>query len=125
MKRNTVIASTAFLVGLTPFIPLPFLDDLVRTRLLRRSFRLVAASEGLTLQKAGLRWLAADRPGCVFSCLTPALVWPITKLFKTVFYFLTIKECMDWMAEAAIRAEMVRRACVAGSCRTIPSGSGR
>ncbi len=115
MKPNTVIAQTAFLVGLTPLIPFPFLDEMVRTRLLRRSFRLVAASEGVTLQKASLRWLAADWDGCALGCLFAGLWWPVRKLVKTVFYFMTIKECLDWLAEAGVRAEMVRIASAAGA----------
>ena len=123
MKLNKVGAHAVLLVALTPLIPLPFLDEVVRAGLLRRSFRLVADSEGVALPKASLRWLAAEREGCIRGCITVALLWPLKKFFKTMLYFLTIKECLDWMAEASIRTEMVRLSCVDGILPHDPKGA--
>jgi hypothetical protein len=110
MKPNQSLAAKAFAIGLTPIIPLPFLDELVRTWLLRRGIRQVAAEHGVTLADKALKRLASDRGGCLIGCLIGVVWWPIRKLFRTMFYFLTIKECLDTMAEGAVRIEMVRRA---------------
>ncbi len=111
---HAVVAQTAFLVGLTPLIPLPFVDEFVRIRLLKRSFRRVGAALGVDLSPAVLRALSEDRQGMVAGCAVALIWWPIKKLFKTILYFLTIKESLDWICEGALRAEMVHHACLNG-----------
>jgi hypothetical protein len=114
MKPDARLAAEAFLVGLTPLIPLPILDELVRAWLLRRGIREVAADQGVSLPASVVGRLAGEQAGCVMGCIIGVLCWPLRKLFRTVFYFLTIKECMDTMAQGAVRIEMVRRACELG-----------
>lgn len=114
MKPNRSLAAKAFAIGLTPIIPLPIVDELVRTWLLRRGIRQVAAEHGVTLESKALKRLASDRGGCLLGCLVGVVWWPIRKLFRTMFYFLTVKDCLDTMAEGAVRIEMIRRACEAG-----------
>jgi hypothetical protein len=114
VKPNKSLAAKAFAIGLTPIIPLPILDQLVRKWLLRRGIRQVAAEHGVTLTDKALKQLASDRRGCLIGCLIGVVWWPIRKLFRTMFYFLTIKECLDTMAEGAVRIEMIRRACETG-----------
>lgn len=118
MKPDARLAAKAFGIGLTPIIPLPILDELVRAFLLRRGIQQVAAEMGVMLPSVSIQRLARERKGCVLGCLIGVLWWPIRKFFRTVLYFLTIKECMDTMAEGAVRIEMVRRAC---ECGALPS----
>ena len=76
----------------------------------RAIFVRVAESRGLALDPPTLDLLANDRSSLVAGCLSLAVVWPLKKLFRTVFYFLTIKDVMDWISEASVRAAMVHSA---------------
>ena len=114
MKPNQSLAAKAFAIGLTPIIPLPFLDELVRTWLLRRGVREVAAEHDVVFTDKALKRLTSGRQGCLIGCIIGVVWWPIRKLFRTMFYFLTIKECLDTMVEGALRIEMIRRACESG-----------
>jgi len=71
---------------------------------------------GVELGARTLKILAKDASGC----LTGVLWWPLAKLVKVVLYFLTIKECLDWLAEGTVRAEMVRSACEVGALPAHP-----
>jgi len=122
MKADPRLAAKAIGIGLTPIIPLPVVDELLRAWLLRRGIRQVAAEQGVALSAQAVSRLAHERKGCALGCLIGLVWWPIRKFLRTLFYFLTVKECMDSMAEGAIRIEMVRRACEAG---VLPSQSER
>ena len=87
---HATLSRNAVLVGLCALIPLPWVDDYVARRLCRRSWGAMAAD-------LGLFW------------------WPIRKMFRTFFYFLTVKDAVDWGIETALRGEMVRRALAAGA----------
>lgn len=101
-------------VGLTAFIPLPWVDELVRRALLRSSLRAVAIEAGRPLEPAVIEVLSEDRTSFVWGCLIALFWWPLKKIFRTVLYFLTIKDVADWMSDAALRAELVRMAASRG-----------
>ena len=115
LEVESRVAAQAFAIGLTPFIPLPFIDEWVRARLLRKSFAAVAKSEGVELSATTLRTLSADRQGFIEGCFITLIWWPIRKLIRVVLYFLTIKESLDWTCEGVLRPEMIRHACRTGA----------
>ena len=86
----------AVLTGLTPLIPVPFLDDVVKNYFRRRLVRQLAASHGRQLSAAELDALAGeDDGGCLRGCVTTVLVYPLKKVFAKVFYFLEWKRAAD------------------------------
>jgi len=86
----------AVLVGLTPLIPVPLLDDLVKNYFRRRMVRGLAASAGRTLDEKELDALASEKErGCLTGCLFAALVYPLKAIFRKVFYFLEWKRAVD------------------------------
>lgn len=95
-------------------IPIPFLDGYVEHRLNRAIFAELGAARGTPLSKDTLRLLANDRTSLLKGCLYVAVVWPLKKLFRTVLYFLTVKDVLDATARAALRAAMVEEALDAG-----------
>jgi hypothetical protein len=104
------ISRTAMLVGLCGLIPFPFIDELGRRYLLSLGYQEQAKLAGRPLPD-GAGWkLARRRSNILIGCLLAVFWWPIKKLFRTFFYFLTIKDAIDWMAEAAVRGAMVDRA---------------
>ncbi|HVF41774.1 MAG TPA: hypothetical protein VM936_02115 [Pyrinomonadaceae bacterium] len=90
------LVTHAVLVGLTPLIPVPLLDDLVKNYFRRRMVRALAASAGRALSDEELDGLASERErGCLTGCLFAALVYPVKAVFRKVFYFLEIKRAVD------------------------------
>lgn len=108
------LARNAVGVGLAALIPVPLLDEAVRRRLLRSSYTSAAADAGVALDEATVRLLAEDRGSFAVAVLVALFWWPIRKLFRTVLYFLTLKDVLDWTTEAALRAEMVYLAAARG-----------
>lgn len=87
----------AVLVGLTPLIPVPFVDDLVKSHLLRRMVRGLAASHGRTLVAEDVEALTAERGGggCLRGCVGQVVVYPLKRIFRKVFFFLEWKRAVD------------------------------
>jgi hypothetical protein len=86
----------AVLVGLTPLIPVPVLDDLTKNYFRKRLVRTLAAANGRSLSDEELNALAAERErGCLSGCLLTVLVYPLKAAFRKVFYFLEWKRAVD------------------------------
>ena len=84
------------LAGLTPLIPVPFVDDLAKTYFRRRLVRALAESRGLALAPGAAESLASERGGgCLGGCLAQAVLYPLKKIFRKIFYFLEWKRAVD------------------------------
>ncbi len=101
------IAELAALIGLCPLLPLPFADVWMGRRLQGALYRFVARQRGLDLSEDCVGVLTRDDDSLLKRMLVKLFWWPIRKLVKTVLYFLTVKECVDWAAESLVRAQMV------------------
>ena len=108
LHGSVVIA--ALLAGLTPLIPVPFVDSLARRLLLRQLYQRVAAEQGLRLPPVALAHLTRSRGNLLVGCLVAVLWWPLKKLIRTVLYVLTVKDCLDELADATMRGHMVHEA---------------
>jgi hypothetical protein len=94
--RQRGLVTHAVLVGLTPLIPVPLLDDLVKSYFRRRMVRGLASSAGRSLDEKELDALASEAErGCLTGCLFAVLVYPLKAIFRKVFYFLEIKRAVD------------------------------
>lgn len=90
------LVTHAVLVGLTPLIPVPVVDDLAKNYFRRRLVRRLAATSGRGLTEAELGALLSERGGgCVRGCLGAVLVYPLKAAFRKVFYFLEWKRAVD------------------------------
>ena len=90
------LVTHAVLVGLTPLIPVPLLDDLVKNYFRRRMVRGLASAAGRSLSEEELGALASERErGCLAGCLFAVLVYPLKAIFRKVFYFLEWKRAVD------------------------------
>lgn len=90
------LVTHAVLVGLTPLIPVPVVDDLAKKYFRRRLVRSLAASSGRSLSDRELGALASERErGCLTGCLFAVLVYPLKAVFRKVFYFLEWKRAVD------------------------------
>lgn len=91
------------------FVPVPFLDDYMARRALRRALK-YDAPDATPLDDATLDILTDDRASMLMGCLKMILIWPMKKLFRTVFWFLTVKDVLDRVAYGAQVLSMVRLA---------------
>lgn len=103
-------ARYVLLIGLTPLIPLPFLDEYIERQILKRLYRELAAQHAQELTEAQLVHLTEDHSSVLVGCFGLFIKWPLKKLFRTVFYFLTIKDVVDISARSAHRAAIIRAA---------------
>ena len=86
----------AVLTGLTPLIPVPLVDDLVKSYFRKRLVRSLGSSAGRLLSEEEVDALAAESGGgCLGGCLTTVLVYPLKAVFRKLFYFLEWKRAAD------------------------------
>jgi hypothetical protein len=89
------IATHAVLAGLTPLIPIPFLDDLIYTYLMRSLVRKLAGTHKYQLSEGDVRILASQPTGCGLGCVVPVLIYPFKKVLRKILYFLEWKRATD------------------------------
>jgi hypothetical protein len=90
------LVSYAVLTGLTPLIPVPFVDDLAKDFFRRRLVESLAAARRQPLAPGAVEALTAERSGCVLGgCLGQLVIYPLKKLFSKVFFFLEWKRVLD------------------------------
>lgn len=118
------IAHYAVAAGLCAFVPIPLLDAWLERKATRAMFAAIAEDAGRPLDAETLDKLVEDRSSLLLGCLGMMVVWPIKKLFRTVLYFLTLKDVVDGIAAAALRGAMVHRALTSGALDTTgPAGT--
>ncbi|MBV9927098.1 MAG: hypothetical protein JOZ96_18915 [Acidobacteria bacterium] len=94
--QQHVLLTYAVLTGLTPLIPVPLVDDLVKNYFRKRLVRSLAASAGRALSAEELDALASEREGgCLRGCAVAVLVYPLKAVFRKIFYFLEWKRAVD------------------------------
>lgn len=90
------IITHAVLIGLTPLIPVPFIDDVVKGYFQRRLVRMLAAAHGRELSAEDVAVLTEERgSGCLRGCLGQAFIFPLKMIFRKVFFFLEWKRAVD------------------------------
>jgi len=95
-SSQKTIATYAVLAGLTPLIPIPFVDDMAKAYFKRRMVRLMAKTRGQALSSEDVKTLADDKDsGCLIGCLTAVTVYPLKKIFRKIFFFLEWKRAID------------------------------
>jgi len=86
----------AVLAGLTPLIPIPFVDDLARDYFRRRLVQTLAAARGVSLSREAVGVLAAEPSGCLAAgCLVQVLLFVPRLVFRKLFFWLEWKRSLD------------------------------
>lgn len=91
------IITHAVLAGLTPLIPVPLLDDVVKNYFQRRMLRSLAQAHGVQLDAETIATLTKERggSGCLSGCLGQVFVLPLKLIFRKIFFFLEWKRAVD------------------------------
>lgn len=102
------IVAHAVLVGLTPLIPVPFLDDVVKEYFLRRLMRSLGEARDTALSEEDVHALADDPGGCLgCGCMAKILLLPIRKLIRKILIFLEWKRAIDLVSITYHRGYLV------------------
>ncbi len=105
-QRQIILHS--ILAGLTPLIPMPFLDDLVKTYFKRRMVRRLAAAHSQLLGDADVETLSDDKDsGCLVGCLTTVVIYPLKAIFRKIFFFLEWKRAIDTVSHTYYQGFLV------------------
>jgi uncharacterized protein (DUF2267 family) len=97
-RFDWIIYADATFAGLSVLIPIPLLDVAFEHFFRRRMPGVIARRNGRTLDKETIQELNRLPPGCLQTCLG----WPILilltflkRLYRTILYFLSIKDASD------------------------------
>lgn len=102
------IITFSVMAGLTPLIPIPFVDDLAKAYFKRRMTRELAASYGQTLTEADVKTLSDDADeGCLRGCLITILIYPLKWIFRKIFIFLEWKRAVDIVTRAYYQGYLI------------------
>jgi hypothetical protein len=95
-STNRAIINHAVLVGLTPLIPIPLLDDLVKGFFYRSLVQSLAHAHNLTLSDAEIAALAEDRgSGCLYGCTLGLVEFLVKRLVRKVIFVLEWRRAID------------------------------
>lgn len=93
---ESVLLTHAALVGLTPLIPIPLLDDAVKAAIERRLVRQIAAAHGVPLGDDAVSELANDPGDGVFLGIAKGIVtFPFKLIFRKLFVVAEVKRASD------------------------------
>lgn len=94
--NQTIIITHAVLIGLTPLIPVPVLDDPVKSFFYRRLVQSLATSHKLTLSANEMNILAEDRSqGLIKGCLIGTLEYIVKRLIRILTVVLEWRRAID------------------------------
>ncbi|HWP44268.1 MAG TPA: hypothetical protein VNO14_13575, partial [Blastocatellia bacterium] len=99
-SNQTLIVTHALLIGTTPLIPVPFVDDLAKSFFQRRLFRQLALARGQTFSPKVVSILAEDRGGCLSGCLSMVFLYPIKKVFRKVVFILEWQRAVNLVTQS-------------------------
>jgi hypothetical protein len=95
-NSSRAMLTHAVLVGLTPLIPIPLLDDVVKTFFYRSMVQSLANAHGLRLSDAEVAALAQERDkGCLYGCTFGLLEYAVKRTLRKVIFVLEWRRAID------------------------------
>src|SRR5688572_9023886 len=101
------VAFHSVAAGLTPLIPVPFLDDYALKQVRENMVRALLKERGLPAPDKAVGVLAGSHVqgsigGHLMSFLKGLVLLPVKKMFRKVFFVLWVKDCVD-MASVSLQ----------------------
>jgi hypothetical protein len=116
MASDVISLSHAALVGLTPLIPVPLLDDAVKGMVERRMAGELTRAHGLELDKDAVAALVEEPSGSLLGAVAKsALTFPLKLVFRKVFFVLEVKRAADEASRTYHRGYLLDLALAAGA----------
>jgi hypothetical protein len=103
-SAQDVLVTHAILVGLTPLIPIPFVDDVAQKAFSRSLTERLAARHERILSSEQIKTLIEQPSGNFFGGVAGKIaLYPAKKLFRKVFYVLEWKRAVDLISATYYR----------------------
>jgi hypothetical protein len=100
-RKQILIINYAILIGVTPLIPIPYLDDWVKLTFQRRFVRRLALSFGWDLPPQSVNLLADSQDiGCGGGCFSQLFKIPLKRFLREVFFFLEWRRAADLVSQS-------------------------
>lgn len=110
----------ALLAGLTPLVPVPFVDDVLRARVMRRLVATLAALHDLPCAPEAVRTLAdPEGTSWIKDAARSVAMMPIRFVLGRIFLLLTGKRVVDLASESWHRGYLVDLAFAEGLCAPV------
>lgn len=94
--NQVTILTHAVLIGLTPLIPIPVLDDLVKSYFYRNLVKSLASAYGAALSDKEISALAEERgTGCLNGCLFWLIEFGVKRLVRKILFVLEWRRAID------------------------------
>ena len=99
--RSLPIIFSTLLVGLSPLIPIPVVDDLVTAALCRWRLKYLAAQYGLTLTKEEIKTLAdLQQSGCLGGAIQRTLGYAVRAFLQNLLFWLEAGRVANLLAQS-------------------------
>lgn len=113
------VAFHAVASGLTPLIPVPFLDDYALRQVRERMVRSVLQEHGLPTPPKAVAILAGSHisstlGGRVLNLLKSVALLPFKKIFRKAFFVLWVKDCVDMASYSLHHGYLLQHAAARG-----------
>ena len=114
-SRSLPIIFSTLLVGLSPLIPIPVVDDLITAALCRWRVKYLAAQYGLTLTKEEIKTLAdLQQVGCLGGALQNTLGYAVRTFFQNLLFWLEAGRVANLLAQSYYDGVLLDYALAAG-----------
>jgi hypothetical protein len=102
MSKPLIDLPYAILIGLTPLIPVPFVDDWIASLLMRRMVNELGLAYGMKLTPQEVdRLIAGEAAGCLGGCLSSLLLYPLLKrILREVFFVLEWQRAINFVSHS-------------------------
>jgi hypothetical protein len=113
------VALHAVASGLTPLIPIPFLDDYALRQIRERMVRTVLQEQGLPTPAKAVVVLAGSHVsslvgGRLLRLLKSTVLYPLKKIFRKAFFVLWVKDCVDMASYSLHHGYLLQHALARG-----------
>jgi len=100
-SRSLPIIFSTLLVGLSPLIPIPVVDDLITAALCRWRVKYLATQYGLTLTKEEIKTLAdLQQTGCLGGVTKRAFGYVLKEIFQKMLFWLEAGRVANLLAQS-------------------------
>ena len=114
-SHSNLLVTHALLTGLTPLVPIPFVDDQIYAHFMRSLVRRMGALHMRPLTDDEVAVLAAQPArGCALGCLGSVLLYPLKKVLRKVFFFLELKRAVDTISHTYYQGYLIEVALAEG-----------
>lgn len=107
-NRSNLLVAHAVLTGLTPLVPIPFVDDQIYAYFMRSMVQRLGVLHARPLTREEVEALVAEPGrGCALGFLGGVLLYPLKKVLRKIFFFLEWKRAADTISRTYYQGYLI------------------